>query len=146
MDSKIFFSAKENTFFFESMKSAYESAGSWPDDLREVTTETYQLYAGEKPPEGKQRGADGAGQPVWIDVPELTKEQLIALAIQQRKELVESANVEIAWRQDAVDADIATEEEITGLTEWKKYRVLLMRLDTGNAPDISWPPRPSTGN
>ncbi|MGS4547690.1 tail fiber assembly protein [Enterobacter roggenkampii] len=25
------------------------------------------------------------------------------------------------------------------LTEWKKYRVLLMRIDTSKAPAIEWP-------
>ncbi|EKK4595233.1 tail fiber assembly protein, partial [Escherichia coli] len=46
------------------------------------------------------------------------------------------------WRQDAVDAGIATDEETSILTEWKKYRVLLMRVDTSTAPDIEWPTPP----
>lgn len=53
-----------------------------------------------------------------------------------------SADTEIEWRQDAVDAEIATEEEAVALSEWKKYRVLLMRIDTSKAPDIEWPPVP----
>ncbi|HCO7525466.1 TPA: tail fiber assembly protein, partial [Escherichia coli] len=28
------------------------------------------------------------------------------------------------------------------LSEWKKYRVLLMRVDTTTAPNISWPVKP----
>ncbi|MGS6301058.1 MULTISPECIES: tail fiber assembly protein, partial [Enterobacter] len=28
------------------------------------------------------------------------------------------------------------------LTEWKKYRVLLNRVDTSKAPDIDWPVPP----
>ncbi|EOM5256550.1 tail fiber assembly protein, partial [Escherichia coli] len=35
-------------------------------------------------------------------------EQLIALKEQKKKELAEIANTEIAWRQDAVDAGMAT--------------------------------------
>ncbi|HDD9578086.1 tail fiber assembly protein [Escherichia coli] len=37
---------------------------------------------------------------------------------------------------------MATEEEAAALIEWKKYRVLLMRVDTSKAPDILWPPQP----
>ncbi|WP_241232571.1 tail fiber assembly protein, partial [Escherichia coli] len=55
----------------------------------------------------------------------------------------QKADSEISWRQDAVDADIATDEETSTLTEWKKYRVLLMRVDTSTAPDIEWPTPPA---
>ncbi|MHC5588472.1 tail fiber assembly protein, partial [Escherichia coli] len=53
------------------------------------------------------------------------------------------ADSEISWRQDAVDAGIATDEETSTLTQWKKYRVLLMRVDTSTAPDIEWPTPPA---
>ncbi|HAH6919014.1 TPA: tail fiber assembly protein, partial [Escherichia coli] len=41
--------------------------------------------------------------------------------------------------QDAVDLDMATEEEKLSLTKWKKYRVLLNRVQPENAPNIEWP-------
>ncbi|MCY6826315.1 tail fiber assembly protein, partial [Escherichia coli] len=44
----------------------------------------------------------------------------------------------IAPLQDAADLEIATEEEISLLEAWKKYRVLLNRVDTSVAPDIEW--------
>ena len=53
-----------------------------------------------------------------------------------------TADAEISWRQDAVDAEIATAAETAALAEWKKYRVLLMRVDTSKAPDIEWPTPP----
>ncbi|EES2368368.1 tail fiber assembly protein [Escherichia coli] len=34
--------------------------------------------------------------------------------------------------------EIATEEETSLLEVWKKYRVLLNRVDTSVAPDIEW--------
>ncbi|EFO3048909.1 hypothetical protein DQ140_20795 [Escherichia coli] len=49
------------------------------------------------------------------------------------------ADAEIAWRQDAVDVGIATEEETAVLADWKKYRVLLMRVDTAKPV---WPTPP----
>jgi hypothetical protein len=37
---------------------------------------------------------------------------------------------------------MATTEENDTLTALKKYRVLLMRIDTSKAPDIEWPVLP----
>ena len=48
----------------------------------------------------------------------------------------------IAPLQDAVDLEIATEEENSLLEAWKKYRVLLNRVNTTTAPDIEWPTGP----
>ena len=59
----------------------------------------------------------------------------------EKSRLRASADSEIEWRQDAVDAGIATEEETVSLAEWKKYRVLLMRVDTA---DPDWPTPPAT--
>lgn len=44
--------------------------------------------------------------------------------------------------QDAVDLDMATDEEKSRYDAWRKYRVLLMRVDTSQAPDINWPDPP----
>ncbi|HAF2743708.1 TPA: tail fiber assembly protein, partial [Salmonella enterica] len=44
--------------------------------------------------------------------------------------------------QDAVDLGIATEDEKAQLDEWKKYRVLVNRVDTSTAPKIDWPKKP----
>ncbi|EIZ0225435.1 tail fiber assembly protein, partial [Escherichia coli] len=44
--------------------------------------------------------------------------------------------------QDAVDLELATEEEVTQLAAWKRYRVLLNRIDTSTAPEIKWPVTP----
>jgi len=55
---------------------------------------------------------------------------------------MDEANRTIAPLQDAVDISIATDEEITRLAEWKRYRVELSRIDTSKAPDIEWPVTP----
>ncbi|EFO1023096.1 DNA-packaging protein [Escherichia coli] len=52
------------------------------------------------------------------------------------------ASEHIAPLQDAVDLEIATEEETLLLEAWKKYRVLLNRVDTSTAQDIEWPVAP----
>lgn len=71
--------------------------------------------------------------------PPPTPEQLIVQAEQQKMMLKAAADAEIAWRQDAVDAGIATAEETATLSEWRNYRVLLMRVDTKKTPEIEWP-------
>jgi hypothetical protein len=53
------------------------------------------------------------------------------------------ATSEINPLQDAIDLEMATEDEATSLTAWRKYRVLLSRVDTSTAPDIDWPVAPS---
>lgn len=85
---------------------------------------------------------DDNGFPVLVPYPELTKDEQQERAEQKRRSLKSVADTEISWRQDAVDAGIATEEETAALSEWKKYRVLLMRVDTTTAPNISWPVKP----
>lgn len=65
--------------------------------------------------------------------------ELIEKAEANKLQLRAIADAEIAWRQDAVDAGISTDEETAALSEWKKYRVLLMRVDTAKPV---WPTLP----
>ncbi|CAM7358296.1 tail fiber assembly protein [Citrobacter sedlakii] len=71
-----------------------------------------------------------------------SQEELIEQAEAKKLQLRDIADAEIIWRQDAVDVGIATTEETAALSDWKKYRVLLMRVDTSTAPDIEWPVKP----
>ncbi|MBB7285686.1 tail fiber assembly protein, partial [Escherichia coli] len=63
-------------------------------------------------------------------------------AEETKNSLMQVASEHIAPLQDAVDLEIATEEETLLLEAWKKYRVLLNRVDTSTAPDIEWPALP----
>lgn len=74
--------------------------------------------------------------------PPISKEQLIAEAEQQKQSLLAEANNAIAPLQDAVDLGMAIDEEEAQLTAWKKYRVLLNRIDISTAPEINWPEKP----
>ncbi|MDF7667461.1 tail fiber assembly protein [Orbaceae bacterium ESL0727] len=66
----------------------------------------------------------------------------VDIAAQQKNELISEATDKISYLQDAVDADIATSEEVAALANWKKYRVLLNRINVDNAPDITWTEKP----
>ncbi|EMO4271857.1 prophage tail fiber assembly protein homolog TfaE [Klebsiella variicola] len=66
----------------------------------------------------------------------------IAEATETKAALVKSAAQKIEPLQDAVELDMATNEEKSRYDAWRKYRVLLTRVDTSLAPDIDWPEPP----
>lgn len=134
---KYVFSAKKNAFFPVELKSSYQKAGEWPNDGIEIEDSVATEFM-QEPPEGKYRNVI-AGMPAWVDIPPPTKEELSAVAELRKANLRMRADSEINWRQDAVDAGVATEEETAALSEWKKYRVLLMRVDTEKPV---WPTTP----
>lgn len=76
---------------------------------------------------------------------ELARKQLVSKAALQVAGFLENAALRIAPLQDAVDIDEATEEEVSRLRDWKKYRVALNRIrDQPNYPKkIEWPIPPS---
>lgn len=72
----------------------------------------------------------------------LAKEELIKQAELKKAELIANATVLLTPLQDAVDLDMATDEEVASLKAWKTYRVLLNRVDTSLVPNIVWPEMP----
>ncbi|WP_275387227.1 tail fiber assembly protein [Xenorhabdus bovienii] len=74
--------------------------------------------------------------------PPMSKEQHSVIAESQKRQLLRVVRDKIDICQDAVDLDIATDAEKSSLTEWRKYRVLLNRVDCSTAPDIPWPEQP----
>jgi len=71
-----------------------------------------------------------------------TADELREQATYKRDYLLEQAGKFIAPLQDAVDIEIATEAEKAALLAWKKYRVLLNRVDISTAPKSNWPEAP----
>ena len=82
---------------------------------------------------------DGAA---WVTDIEAQNAAAIAEAVNNKARLLNEANEKISYLQDAVDIDVATESEAAALTEWKKYRVELNRINVNTAPDIHWPLKP----
>jgi hypothetical protein len=112
-----------------------------PDDAIDISDELYHSLL-----DGNMAGmiivTGENGLPELQQRPAPSVDELRAMAEQQKLSLRSKADSEIGWRQDAVDAGIATDEETAALAEWKKYRVLLMRVDTSITPDINWPVQP----
>lgn len=137
-----YYTAEFNSFISEKYKTdGTYTDESWPADALLCTDDEVIMYRGTTAPDGKKLGSVD-GRPTWVDLPPPTHDQLVAQAEQQKNQLRKAADSEIVWLQDAVDAGIATGEETELLAKWKKYRVLLMRVDTSIAPDIEWPVSP----
>lgn len=101
--------------------------GNLPDDVVSVA------------PDGVYVKWDGKA---WVHDAGAEKNALVAQATQQKENLLALAASKIAPLQDAVDLGIATEKESALSIEWKKYRVLINRINTDDAPDINWPEAP----
>ena len=135
MNEQYYYSFSAKGFFW---LSADELKGNdIPADLIPVSEEEHAaLFLGQERGKYINHTPDG---PVLVDQPDYSPEELIAQAESKKSRLMQTANDAIAPLQDAVDLEIATEGETAALTEWKKYRVLLMRVDTAKPV---WPPVP----
>ncbi|EPU6502395.1 tail fiber assembly protein [Escherichia albertii] len=91
-------------------------------------------------PDGEYQKWNGTS---WVKDEEAEKLFRVREAEETKSSLMQVASEHIAPLQDAVDLEIATEEETSLLEAWKKYRVLLNRVDTSTAPDIEWPTSPA---
>ncbi|MCW7762146.1 tail fiber assembly protein [Photorhabdus luminescens] len=139
---KYIYSPKSNSFYPTELKQRYIASDSWPKDGVEISEGIYLEFAANSPPEGKMRIAGTDGLPIWGDIPPLPQKELQRWAERKRQHFMLQAANAIALLQDAVDLDIATDKEKAALTEWRKYRVLLNRVDCSTAPDIHWPEQP----
>ncbi|MBS9431276.1 tail fiber assembly protein [Photorhabdus hainanensis] len=74
--------------------------------------------------------------------PPPTSKQLQQRAESQKRSLLSRASTVITPLQYAVDLQMATDAEQSKLTEWKRYCVLLNRVDCSTAPSIDWPKAP----
>lgn len=75
---------------------------------------------------------------------QLSTEELQEVAEKAKAALSRTAIEAMAPLEFAVELDIATEEEVALLSAWKKYRVLLNRVDTSQPDKIIWPSPPNS--
>ena len=108
-------------------ETTMQEVGEIPDGYTTIKpTSEFDVWNGEK----------------WVLDTEKQHQHDIDVATSQKKQLLSEANEQISYLQDAIDADIATDEEKTLFAEWKKYRVLLNRVDLNQAPNINYPEKP----
>ncbi|EBB1562571.1 DUF4376 domain-containing protein [Salmonella enterica] len=63
------YSPTQNTFYPDELKQVYIDAGTFPADTVEVSDDVWLEFAGNHPPEGKQRAAGHDNLPCWVDIP-----------------------------------------------------------------------------
>ena len=132
-----FYSASTNGFYSTEFHGT-----NIPDDAVEISESEWKtLINAQSVTKMITCGEDGL--PVIVDRPSPTPEQLALINNEKKSALIAEATNVIAPLQDAVDLDMATDDETKLLLAWKKYRVLLMRVDTSTAPDIEWPTPPA---
>lgn len=78
----------------------------------------------------------------WVLDENKQHQHYVDIATTQKKQLLNEATTQIDYLQDAIDAEIATDEEKALHAAWKKYRVLLNRIDVDQS-DINWPEKPN---
>lgn len=112
-----YFKNKDNTVF------AYEDDGS-QDFL--ITDDKVQISESEA-----------------MEFSKPTNEELISQNLAIKNALIYEANQIIAFLQDAIDLDMAESGDKEKLELWRKYRILLNRLDIEQTANIDWPKQPN---
>lgn len=134
------YSAKKNAFYLLDEEAAYRANGNWPDDVRSVSDEVWQKFAGT-PPEGKQRGPGKEGMPVWTDIPE-QEDRTIEENQAVKNALLEKADTEIRMLSVVQDVYGLSEDEKVKLDAWKKHLAEVYRLNASVAEKVDWPDAP----
>ena len=128
MLSTIFYSASFTGFYSSDLKEDYIFARNWPEDLVEVSDEDYRkLMAGASA--GKMISPDANGNPILVDVPGPSPDEILAKNSAERDARLSVAAIRIAPLQDAVDLDKASTKDKSRLLTWKTYRVAVNRVD-----------------
>ncbi|MCT8344692.1 tail fiber assembly protein [Photorhabdus kleinii] len=118
-------------------KTAYDTLTRAPTEITEIG-ELPDTLTFKKPP----TDFDTWNGKEWVVDKDLLKSHQINEAKQQQAALLQQANETLSLLQDSVDLEVATDSEKAALLEWKKYRVLLTRVDVNQAPDVEWPEVP----
>ncbi|WJV55685.1 tail fiber assembly protein [Prodigiosinella aquatilis] len=118
-----------------------------PSDVVEINADYYQQLLNEQSNGNVIQFNDTAEQPIAVQPPELSAAELAAVAVKTAKnELLNRRTIaadRIAELTYAIELNMATDEEKTALLAWKKYVVLLSRIDATTAPNIDWPVIPT---
>lgn len=78
----------------------------------------------------------------WVLDNEKKHQHEVATAQSKQLQLLNEVNEEISNLQDAVDAEIATEQQTELLKKLKGYRFKLNQIDVNTAPNIEWSEMP----
>lgn len=80
--------------------------------------------------------------PLTNEQKEQNEQSALQNNLSTKKSFIDESTLNISILQDAVDLDMATDDEKQKLTAWKKYRVLLNRIDANTSSKFTWPDKP----
>ncbi|WP_219952120.1 tail fiber assembly protein [Dickeya zeae] len=136
-------------YFSPSTRGFYLSeihGNAMPSDVVEISDDDYQTLLTRQATGYIIQFDSLSGKPVAIPIPEPSADELAKVAIatagqelQARRSVATSRITELMY---ADELGIATDIEKSALPEWKRYLVLLSRIDTTTTPDIDWPDLP----
>ncbi|ENU1228406.1 tail fiber assembly protein [Providencia rettgeri] len=134
------FNADDNSFYSHELKDYYINAGVWPENGVDIDDDVRNGYLIKK--EGFVVGSDKNGHPKWVKAAPKSKEQYIAEAEMQKQLCAEEAEKNITILERKVRLNMATEADKNSLTAWEIYSIKIADIDTSQAPDVTYPPKP----
>lgn len=140
-----------------AVRSEDNSSWSVTDDYRGITVYDLQTLASHVITEpGPIPGTVTTSAPstpydkwdgsAWVVDAEKQHAADVAAAETQKKQMINQVSDDISILQDAVNLNMATDNEKSRLTSLRSYRVLLNRVDTSLAPNVIWPGMTTTEN
>lgn len=122
--------------------------------MKFYTDDNYQVYAYEDdvPEHGESEGSEITVKSglnriteeefLELSKPKITKEDIIFNNKIRKDNLIIEANEKIKILEDIIELEMQEANEEEQIKEWKRYRILLTRIDINNT-DIKFPPKPN---
>ena len=110
-----------------------------PKNSVEITHE-YHAELLQKQSAGFVIQHDKNGYPIAVEKT-LTADEIKTLNESQQQRLISAANEKISILQDIIDLDMCESNEAEQLKQWKKYRILLTRVDASDV-NVVFPSKP----
>lgn len=127
-------------FYDKNTRGFYDSnINTIPDGAIEISSE-YHNELLQKQTLGLEIQPDENGHPVAVERV-LTDKERIYMNESKKQYLINEATQKIALLQDIIDLDMQESNEEEHLKNWKKYRILLTRVDV-NQLNVKFPAEP----
>ncbi|EOA1532045.1 DUF4376 domain-containing protein [Salmonella enterica subsp. enterica serovar Braenderup] len=137
-----YYSPSQNVFYPEDLKEVYIDAGTFPDDTVKVSDDVWLEFAGNPPPEGRQRAAGHDGLPCWVDIPLPDIEDARRQKhddINRWRNVQENANYTFTFDNHKWDYGKATQERLTLSVQMAKANKLPAGFIWTDADNIDVP-------
>jgi hypothetical protein len=144
----MFYSASKNAWFAPELRGDYEQAGTWPADAKEYSDDVYAAFRDRQEPDGKVMQADANGDPVLVDAPapsvdDLTKQNIAAIQAEMDRQAQAKGydNIMSACTYAALPAGAPFQAEGAAFLAWRSqvWAKAYSDLDAINAGTMTMP-------